>query len=321
MRLAHSLAAAAAASILFSSYASAQIMGIGTNPQGTVFYNASAAVGKLMNDQMKLKARIQPFSGSSTYSPLLNSNEIQLGLINAGDAARAYRGVGNYKGRPLSHVRLLGELFPLRLSCAVPNDSSVKTMAQLKGKKMPSQFIAMTSFAPNVAGILASAGLSPSDTKPYPVPNAFQGFGALGKGKVDAACISLGISAIPKVNIELKDHGGLRFLSIGTSKAGIAAMKKVLPSRPMLIKPAPNLVGVKKPTWFMAVSVYLATNDKMPDDVAYRLVKAIHDHKAELRKMTPVFNLLEPNAMHQPNPMPYHPGALRYYKKIGQKVN
>jgi TRAP transporter TAXI family solute receptor len=319
MRVSHSLAAVAAASILFSSYATAQVVGIGSNPQGTVFYNAAAAIGKLMNDQMNVKARIQPFSGSTTFSPLLNTNEIQLGLINAGDAAIAYRGTDNYKGRSLSHLRLLGELFPLRLSCAVPNDSSVENMAQLKGKKMPSRFIAMTSFVHNVGGMLASAGLSPSDTRPYPVPNAFQGFEALGNGKVDAACISLGVAAITKVNIELKDHGGLRFLSIGTSTDGVAAMKKILPSRPILVKPAPNLVGVRKPTWFMAVSVFLAANDKMSDDFAYRLVKTIHDQKAELRKMNPLFNLLEPNGMYQPHPMPYHPGALRYYKEIGQK--
>jgi len=313
--------AAVAAVLMFApSQSQAQTVGIGTNPQGTIFYNAAAAVGKLMNDEMKIKARVQAYSGSTTFSPLIDKNEVQFGLINTGDADNAWRGVSDYEGHPLKHLRLLAVLFPLRQSCAVAADSKVKTLADVKGLRMPSNFIAMKNYPRVVNAILASVGLSAKDMKSYPVANAFQGFAALGTGKVDVACIGIGLPAIRKVNLELKDHGGLRFLSIGTSPEGIAAMKKVLPSRPILVKPSPSLVGVAGPTWFMANNIFLATNDKVSDDLAYRLVKAIHQNKEMLVKIMPQFKLLNLNEMYQTHTMPYQAGALRYYKEIGQKA-
>ncbi len=321
MQILRYVAAVAAALMLAPSQLWAQTVGIGTNPQGTIFYNAAAAVGKLMNDDMKVKARIQAYSGSTTFSPLIDKNEVQFGLINAGDADNAWRGVSDYEGHPLKHLRLLAVLFPLRQSCAVPADSKVKTLADVKGLRMPSNFVAMKNYPRVVNAILASVGLSAKDLKSYPVANAFQGFDALGTGKVDVACIGIGLPAIRKVNLQLKDHGGIRFLSIGNSPEGAAAMKKILPSRPILVKPSSKLVGVVGPTWFMANNIFLATNDKVSDDLAYRLVKTIHQDKAKLAKIMPQFNLLDPNEMYQTHTMPYQAGALRYYKEIGQKAN
>jgi uncharacterized protein len=318
MRILRYGAAVAAALMLAPSPSSAQTVGIGTNPQGTIFYNAAAAIGKLMNDKMKVKARIQAYSGSTTFSPLIDKNEVQFGLINAGDADNAWRGVSDYKGHPLKHLRLLAVLFPLRQSCAVPADSKAKTLADVKGMRTPSTFIAMKNYPRVVNAILASVGLSLKDLKPYPVANAFLGFDALGTGKVDVACIGIGLPAVRKVNLQLKDRGGVRFLSIGTTPEGVAAMKKVLPSRPILVKPAPNLVGVVGPTWFMANNIFIATNDKVSDDLAYRLVKAIHQNKDMLVKIMPQFRLLNLSEMYQTHTMPYQAGALRYYKEIGQ---
>jgi TRAP transporter TAXI family solute receptor len=320
MKILRYVAAVAAALMVAPSQPWAQTVGIGTNPQGTIFYNAAAAVGKLMNDEMKIKARIQAYSGSTTFSPLIDKDEVQFGLINAGDADNAWRGAGDYAGHPLKHLRLLAVLFPLRQSCAVPMDSKVKTLADIKGLRMPSNFIAMKNYPRVVNAILASVGLSDKDLKAYPVANAFQGFDALGTGKVDVACIGIGLPAIRKVNLELKDHGGIRFLSIGNSPEGVAAMKKVLPSRPILVKPSSSLVGVVEPTWFMANNIFIATNDKVSDDLAYRLVKTIHQNKAKLAKIMPQFNLLDPNDMYQAHTMPYQAGALRYYKEIGQQA-
>lgn len=319
MQILRYVAAVAAALMLAPSQLWAQTVGIGTNPQGTIFYNAAAAIGKLMNDDMKIKARIQAYSGSTTFSPLIDKNEVQFGLINAGDADNAWRGVGDYGGHPLKHLRLLAVLFPLRQSCAVPADSKAKTLADIKGLRMPSNFIAMKNYPRVVNAILASVGLSDKDMKSYPVANAFQGFDALGTGKVEVACIGIGLPAIRKVNLQLKDHGGVRFLPIGTSPEGVAAMKKVLPSRPILVKPRPGLVGIKEPTWFMANNIFIATNDKVSDDLAYRLVKTIHQNKEKLVKIMPQFKLLNPDEMYQAHTMPYQAGALRYYKEIGEK--
>ena len=45
-----------------------------------------------MNEKMGIKARTQPFSGSSTFVPLLNKNKIQLAMMAVGDAVAAFEG-------------------------------------------------------------------------------------------------------------------------------------------------------------------------------------------------------------------------------------
>ena len=56
----------------------------------------------------------------------------------------------------------------------------------------------------------------------------------------------------------------------------------------------------------------------MPDDVVYNIVKTLHDSKDELVKGQPVFRNFDPNAMNEEIGVPWHPGAIKFYKEIGQ---
>ena len=51
-----------------------------------------------MNEKMGIKARTQPFSGSSTFVPLLNNNEIQMAMVAVGDAISAFIGRDYFAG-------------------------------------------------------------------------------------------------------------------------------------------------------------------------------------------------------------------------------
>ena len=74
---------------------------------------------------MGIKARTQPFSGSSTFVPLLNKNEIQLAMVAVGDAVSAFAGQDYFKGRPQPNIRLLNVMFELPFGIIVPADSTV----------------------------------------------------------------------------------------------------------------------------------------------------------------------------------------------------
>ncbi len=70
---------------MLATGASAQTIGIGVNPPGSLFQRIGTTVAKLMNEKMGIKARTQPFSGSSTFVTLLNKYEIQLAMMAVGD--------------------------------------------------------------------------------------------------------------------------------------------------------------------------------------------------------------------------------------------
>ena len=91
------IAAALACGVATAAQAQ-QVRVIASNPQGSIFYAASVAIGKLMDDKLKMQVRVQPMAGSSTYIPLLNRGEVDFGLTNVDDALhQPTRAIGNFR--------------------------------------------------------------------------------------------------------------------------------------------------------------------------------------------------------------------------------
>ncbi len=312
------IAFALAASV--AGTASAQTIGFGVNPQGSLYHRIGVAVSKLMNDNMGVKVRVQPYSGSSTYIPLLNRDEVRFALVNVSDGVNATEGISNFKGRPQPDLRLINIMFLLRFSFLVPNDSPVKKAEDLKGLRMPTGFTSQTTVQNLLKATLASANLTLDDIKPYPTPNVFKGTALLGEGKVQAVGTGAGIAAIQKADIKLRRRGGVRFVSIGKN---ISAMNALVPSSGMVVNPAPHLKGVLKPTTMMAFRAFLTTNTKSTDEFVYRLIKLLHGNKKALVAMTKALGTFNPKLMTfdlrgAKGAVPYHPGAIKFLKEIGQ---
>ena len=77
----------------------------------------------------------------------------------------------------------------------MPNDSPIKTIQDLKGIRMPSQFTAQSTIRAVQDAVLATGGISTADMKPFPVADYVKGMMTLGDGKVDAALFGLGTAA------------------------------------------------------------------------------------------------------------------------------
>jgi uncharacterized protein len=311
------LAGGAAMLLLSAPQVHAQVMAIASNPQGSVFYSASVGIAKVIDAKLKQQIRVQPMGGSSTYIPLLNRGEVELGLTNVDDARTAFNGTGSFK-RPSPNLRLLTVMFPLPLSIVVPADSPIKTVADLKGKRMPGVYVAQTTGVILQEALLASAGLTPKDIRQVPAPNLFAGVDLMAVGKVDAATTAPGVAQVQQAHAELKSQGGVRFLNIDFSPAALEAMRKFLPVQQMTIQPAAHLAGVVGPTQVMSYSVFLTTNDKMSDEMAYNIVKMLHESRDDLVAATPALGRFNPNSMSEDIGVTYHPGSIKFLTEIGQ---
>jgi TRAP transporter TAXI family solute receptor len=317
MTLSRLLVVAAAAGIAWSP-AGAQVYSMGSNPQGSLIFSASAAIAKVAQEKLGLQIRVQPMAGSTTYVPLLNSGELDFGLTNVDDARSSYHGTGNFAGKPNANIRIMTVLFPLTLSFIVVNDSPIKSVKDLKGMRVPSEFPGQATAKVVQNALLASAGLTMADVKPVPVVNLFKGIEALGAGKSDAAATGPAVAQVQQAHVDLASRGGVRFLSIDSSSEALAAMRKFVPVRTMVVQPAPHNVGVVAPTTFMTYSMYASTNAKVPEEVVYRLVKMLHQSHDDLKKVTPVLNNFDPRGMSEQVDVPWHPGAIKFYTEIGQ---
>ena len=98
---------------------------IGTNPAGTVFYAVSAGLAKVISGVGPMQSVVQPYTGSSTFMPLVDSGELDFGIINAVETNLGYQGPAKLKiggKNPLPHVpntRLIMRGSPLSVSLVV----------------------------------------------------------------------------------------------------------------------------------------------------------------------------------------------------------
>lgn len=65
------------------------------------------------------------------------------------------------------------------------------------------------------------------------------------------------------------------------------------------------------------VRATLVTSAKLPDNVAYAIVKAVFDNLEEFKKLHPALANLSAQDMLSGNTAPYHEGALRYFREKG----
>ena len=307
-------AGAVAAALAFANPASAQLYSLGTGKQGFFTYSAGAAIAKVAADG-GLNVRVKPFGGSSAYVPGINAGEQQFGLANELETHYAVTGTAIYKGKRQPNLRVVAVLTPLYSQFFVAKDSPIKTIADLKGKRVPSDYVSQRVLDILTRGTLANGGLSYADVQKVPVPNVVGGANQFEQGKADVFMFALGAGKVSEVNAKIP----LRVLPIDHSKEAMARLHKFIPvAYATKISPAKGRAGLNEPTWVYAYDYLVLTNAKVSDDVVYKLTKLMHDHQKELAANFGGLRGFDPNRMAKDlGVVKYHPGAIKFYKEIG----
>lgn len=301
--------------LLAAGAAGAQTIGIVTTPAGSFSNSAGQAIAKTLVDSARLRAVVQ--AQASTGFEEVESGAADFNVSNAFDATFFSTGTGEYQGRgKRPAMRYVGALIPYRVAMHVRADSSIATIKDLKGKRVSSDFNAQKTIGRIVEAHLANAGLSYGDVVKVPAPNVVRQAEDFMSGKVDVLFFALGSAAIKQANASV---GGLRVLEVDTSRAAMRRTEALLPGAyVMRVSPNPALDGITKPTNLIAFDMVLITNAKVPDEVVYRVAKALHENKQDLVATFPPFALFQPQNMGKTlKGVPMHPGAVRYYKEIG----
>jgi TRAP-type uncharacterized transport system substrate-binding protein len=184
-------------SLLLASTVAAQsqprTLTLASNPPGTVFYALASGLAKFASEGAPFQMVVQPYSGTSTFLPLLDTGEIDFGVNNAVDMALSYQGPERLKigGRnPFQHtpnVRLIMRGSVLMTALLVRKDSPIKTIHDIRGKRLTGEYPAQLANWYNLFGFLTGAGMKWEDVKIVPVPAVNEGIDALIQGRADVA--------------------------------------------------------------------------------------------------------------------------------------
>jgi len=301
--------------LALSSAANAQVLGFGSAPQGSIGYNMSSAIAKVMAEDAKLQSRVQPYSGSSAVLPLVNTGELDLAVCNVLEIEEATKGEGPYNGRKQANLRVLAVIFPLLSSIFVRNDSPIKSLADLKGKRIPAGFSAQVTLDRIIDAVLANGGVERKDIVPVLVPNVIRGADDFVEGKIDGGFFAIGAAKVLEVH---KSTGGIRYLPLSDEPAAVARMKKHMSyAYVTTVNPSPAFAGIAAPTKLMAYDYLVAVGSHVKDEQAYRIAKAMYEGKPKLIESLGAFRGFNPDLMNRAMPATFHPGSLKFYQEKG----
>ena len=291
-----------AALLIGGGTAMAQTYGLATMQPGTLSYSSAAAIAKVLKEKGGFNVLVQPMAGETTLIPLVARGESDLGIANIFE-------VENSKASS-PDLRLIGSVYALRGAFWVRKDSPMKTIADLKGKKVVMGFSAMRTIDPLIRAILATGGLTEKDVNSVLVPNVVRGADDFTSGASDMFFFAFGAPKVREVDATV---GGIRALEIPES--GMAAAKKLVPQG-YLTPAAPNpfFIGVEKPMGVYSWDNMIFTNAKVKDEVVYKMIETLENNKADLVELLPAFREFSGAGLYKEYDIPYHPGALKYFK-------
>ena len=312
-----SLVVALALTALLATATSAQTVGIGTSNPGSISHSVASAIAKLITKETGMQTRVQPYGGSAAFVPAVNTGETDFANPNELDMKFALTGTGIYEGQVLKNLRVVSVLMPFRNAFWVAKDSPIKSIKDLKGKRVPSRFVAQKILSLITTGVLANAGLTYSDVKEVPVPNVNRGADDFMQGRADTFFFAVGSAKVREAGAKV---GGLRALPTDPSPEAMARLRKHVPvAYAFLLEPSEMNYGILEPTYVTSMDSLLITNTNVPEDVVYKVTKALYGGKKDL------FASFKPlGANFSPQRMAkilvageYHPGAIKFYNEVG----
>jgi len=315
MKLLRLAACSLPAALLLLGAAHGQTISIVTTPSGSFSNSAGQAMAKVIVDKSKLRAIVQ--AQASTGFDEVESGAAEFNVSNSFDATFYATGTGEYEGRGKKPaMRHAGTLIPYRVAMHVRADSPIKSIRDLKGKRVSSGFNAQKTIGRIIEAHLRNAGLTYDDVEKVPTPNVVRQAEDFTSGKVDVLFFALGSAAVKQANASV---GGLRVLEVDTSAAAMKRTQALLPGAYVLrIAPHPSIEGVTQPTNVIAFDMVLITVARVSDDTVYQVAKALHASKKDLVAIFRPFVLFNPQNMAKPLlDVPMHPGALKFYREIG----
>jgi uncharacterized protein len=311
--------AAVMSALAFTALAGAQNLSIATGGTGGVYYPMGGGLAAVLSKYVPgMQATAEVTGGSVDNLKLIGTDKPYVGFTMADAALEAAKGEDKFKGKSVP-VRTLMVLYPNRMHIVSTEGRGVSKLADLKGKHVstgsPGSATEVMAFR-----ILEAAGIDKDKDIKRERLGVAESVNAIKDNKIDAffwvgglpTASVTDLANTPGVKIKMIDHAEV--VPKMNQKYGNLYVEDTIPKSMYRGMDADN----KQAT----VMNLLVAHEKMDEKTAYNIVKAIFDHKAELvavHKEAENFKL--ENQKTSATPIPFHPGAAKYFAEKGVKLN
>jgi len=307
------------AGLALASAASAQNISIATGGTGGVYYPMGGGVAAVLSKHVPgMQATAEVTGGSVDNLKLIGTGKPYIAFSMTDAAQDAMRGEDKFKGNKVP-LKTLMILYPNRMHVVSVEGRGIAKMADLKGKRVstgsPGSATEVMAFR-----VIEAVGLDKDADLKRERLGVAESVNALKDGKIDAffwvgglpTAAVTDLANTPNTKIKMIDHADA--VAAMNKKYGNLYVQDAIPKD--------TYKGMEADNHQATVMNILVSHESMDDKTAYSIVKAIFDRKDDIvavHKEAANFKLESQKA--SASPIPFHPGAVKYFAEKGIKVN
>jgi len=311
---------AAALIAALAGAAQAQNISIATGGTGGVYYPLGGGMGAVLSKYVPgMQATAEVTGGSVANLQLIGTGKPYIAMTMVDAGVDAFKGQEKFNGKPVP-VRTLMVMYPNRMHVVSIEGTGITKMADLKGKRVST---GSGGSATEVMAfrVIEAAGLDKDKDMKRERLGAAESVAALKDRKIDAffwvgglpTAAVTDLANTPGIRIKMIDHADL--VPAMNKKYGNLYVKDVIPKD--------TYKGMESDNHQATVMNLLVANQSMDEKTAYEIVKTVFEHRDELirvHKEAANFKL-ENQKTAATGGIPWHPGALKYFKEKGVKLD
>lgn len=286
---------------------------LGTGGTTGTYYALGAEIAKMwMANIEDLDITTQPTDASKDNIVFVNDGQMDIATVQNDSAYYAYQGELYGDGEVYDGFYAIGSLYPEAVQLMVAADSDITDVSQLKGLNV-SVGSAGSGTQINAEQLLEAAGLTMDDIAPQylsfaETATAYQDL------QIEAGFMT---SGVPNASIiEAANARPVRILTLTDAQWETLTGNYAFYA-PATI-PAGTYTGMDEDITVPAITALLIVSKDADEELVYQLTKTLfectdqisHAKGAELKVETAIEGV----------PVPFHPGAARYYAECGYEV-
>ena len=312
------LVAVAALGVAIGAHAQEKVtLSIATGPTTGVYYPLGGGIANILSKYVPgYAANAETTAGSVANLQLMSQKKSDIALSMADAAWDGFKGQGRFPAAV--PIRTLMIAYPNRMHIVTVDGTGINKVADLKGKRV-STGAANSATEVMAQRVLEAAGLDQEKDIRRERLDPGKSTDAIKDKKLDAyfwvggiptaAVTDLG--ATPGTKLKLIDHAEV--VDNMNNKYGPLYIRDTIPAKAYPGQDQPNQVATVQ-------NLIIARAD-MSDQVAYNIVKTIFEKRDELilvhKEATSIDLKLQTN---DASPIPFHPGAIKYFNEKGIKI-
>ncbi len=284
---------------------------IGTASPGGPYLAYGQGVARILSRELGQEVTAQATQGPAQNIVLLERQEVMLAFITMGVGLQAWNGTDWTKGTRYRAMRVMFPMYDTAFQFVAAKRLRINWLEDLAGLRIG-------------AGPRAGTGGTyvPAILKVLDI-NASVRFGAvdsmtsqLAAGELDSVVFGTGFP-VPALT-QLSAAYPVDF--IRPSAEQIAIIRKQMPEISPSLVPAGTYPSQDRDYQTIGLFNFAVAHKDLPDDLVYRIVKAVFENHDELMKAQSSAKETIPANIGRNSTLPLHPGAARYYREIGIAV-